>query len=61
MGRRRKIGNKNKLILTEIFLSVHEAWYLKVLITVLYLKKLNLSLAAPKGTTPVNYTSVTDW
>ena len=25
-----KIGNKNKLILTEIFPSVRETWYLKV-------------------------------
>ena len=32
MGRRWKIGNKNKLILTEIFLpSVHETWYWKEL------------------------------
>ena len=28
-----KIGNKNKLILTEIFPSVHERCYLKVLIS----------------------------
>ena len=27
-----KIGNKKKLILTEFFPSVHETWYLKVLI-----------------------------
>ena len=27
-----KIANKNKLILTEIFPSVHETWYLKVLL-----------------------------
>ena len=26
-----KVGNKNKLILSEIFLSVQETWYLKVM------------------------------
>ena len=31
-----KIGNKNILILTEIFPSVHETWYLKVM-TILFL------------------------
>ena len=30
MGLRWKIDNKNKLILIEIFPSVHETWYLKV-------------------------------
>ena len=30
-----KIGNKNELILTEIFPSVHETWCLKALLTCL--------------------------
>ena len=40
-----KIGNKNKLILTEIFISVHETWYLKVFImyyNLLLMRKENL-------------------
>ena len=27
----------------------------------MYIKKLNLLFTAPKGATPINYTSATDW
>ena len=33
-----KIGNKNKLILTEVFPTVDERWHLKVLINEIKLK-----------------------
>ena len=38
MGRRWKNRYNNKLILTEIFPSVHETWYLKLWNSILTLK-----------------------
>ena len=40
MGGRWQIGKNNKLILTEIFPSVLETWYLKLLyLTIIYFRE----------------------
>ena len=52
--------NLSSLLYCELFFKIHSNIF--VILTKYYNKiKINLWLTAPKGATPVNWTSATDW